>query len=194
MRYLACSTHEPSTGKKKSQFQTAKKGAKKKRVLSTLPTHSQDDDVLIIGSSMIRHLAGELSKTHEVKSTGFVYPGSKCQRLTQVIPQTQSQNQPRKPNVVVMAGGTKNIAAGEFVTNICDNQIRNSDIRYRPTHPRQQSVPLCISAHPHQTRIMMRDKCTPVPQHLTKTGNMPQLNHLTTLPRVHRPSTFEHQA
>ena len=24
-------------------------------------------------------------------------------------------------------------------------QIRNSDIRYKPTHPRQQSVPLCIS-------------------------------------------------
>ena len=53
-------------------------------------------------------------------------------------------------------------------------QIQNSDIRYRSTHPRQQSVPLCISAHPHQTRIMMRDKYTPVPQHLTKRGNMPR--------------------
>ena len=71
--------------RKKSQFQTAKKGAKK-RALSTLPTHRQDDDVLIIENSIVRHLAGELSKTHEVKSTGFVYPGSKCQRLTQVIP------------------------------------------------------------------------------------------------------------
>ena len=194
-----------------------------------------------------------------------MYTGSKCQRLTQVIPQTQSQNQPRKPNVVVMAGGTNNIAAGEPVTNICENvnkmlkiaqdtyppskimfssihhrtdlddcipinkkidavnnnvkhlcslrgymfmdnnaklssshiqqpndhnekrlmnskpQIRNSDIRYKPTHPRQQSVPLCISSPPpicppppHQTRIMMRDKYTPVPQQLTKKGNMPQ--------------------
>ena len=101
-----------------SQFQTAKKRAENKRALSTLPTHSQDDDVLIIGSSMVRHLAGELSKTHEVISTGFVYPGSRCQRPTQVIPQTQSQNQPRKPNVVVMAGGTNNIAAGY---NICEN-------------------------------------------------------------------------
>ena len=27
-------------------------------------------------------------------------------------------------------------------------QIRNSDIKYKPTHPRQQSVPLCISAPP----------------------------------------------
>ena len=107
-------------GRENSQFQTAKKGAEEKQALSTLPTHSQDD-VLIIGSSMIRHLAGELSKTHEVKSTGFVYPGSQCQRLTQVIPQTQSQTQPRKPNVVVMAGGTNNIAAGESVTNICEN-------------------------------------------------------------------------
>ena len=53
-------------------------------------------------------------------------------------------------------------------------QIRNSDIRYKPTHPRQQSVPLCISAPPHQTKIMMRDKYTPVPQHFTKRGNMPQ--------------------
>ena len=99
-----------------SQFQTAKKRAKKKRALSTLPTHNQDDDVLIIGSSSSRHLAGELSKTHEVKSTGFVYPGSKCQRLTQVIPQTKSQNQPRKPNVVVMAGGTNNIAVERWST------------------------------------------------------------------------------
>ena len=88
MRHLACSTQEPSTERENSKFQTAKKGAKKKRALSTLPTHNQDDDVLIIGSSSSRQLAGELSKTHEVKSTGFVYPGSKCQRLTQVIHQT----------------------------------------------------------------------------------------------------------
>ena len=57
--------------REKSQFQTAKKGAKKQRALPTQPTHSQDGDVLIIGSSMVRHLAGELSETHEVKSTVF---------------------------------------------------------------------------------------------------------------------------
>ena len=154
------------------QFQAAKKGAKKIRALSTLPTHSQNDDVLIIGNSMVRHLAGELSKTHEVKSTGFVYPGSKCQRLTQMIPQTQSQNQPRKPNVVVMAGGMNNIAAGEFVTNICEN-VKKMLKTAQDTYPLSK---IMFSSIHHRTDL---DDCITINKKIDAVNN--NVKHLCSL-------------
>ena len=245
--------------KEKSQFQKVIKEPKKTRALPTEPIHNKDDDVLIIGSSMVRQLAGELSKTHKLKSTGFVYPGSRCQRLTNIIPRTQSQHQPRKPNLVVLAGGTNNISAGDSVTKVCDNVNKmlktaqdtypSSKIVFSSIHHRvdlhdyiaanrkidavnnnvkhlckirgymfmdnniqssaispdcarlrdglhlaasgvqqlaqritnivssstnQEKVPQCLSAPPHQTRIMMRDKYTAVPRNFMVRENVLQ--------------------
>ena len=80
----------------------------------------RSNDVLLITSSMGRHVARQLNVDHQLSSTSFVYPGAGCYRLSEAVTRTQRQAKPYNPKLVVLAGGTNDIGAGEDAKTVSE--------------------------------------------------------------------------
>ena len=94
---------------------------RKRRAAADRQQHvPRSNDVLLITSSMGRHVARQLNVDHKLSSTSFVYPGAGCYRLSEAVTRTQRQAKPYNPKLVVLAGGTNDIGAGEDAKTVSE--------------------------------------------------------------------------
>ena len=94
---------------------------RKRRAAADRQQHvPRSNDVLLITSSMGRHVARQLNVDHQLSSTSFVYPGAGCYRLSEAVTRTQRQAKPYNPKLVVLAGGTNDIGAGEDAKTVSE--------------------------------------------------------------------------